>query len=87
MQLLQLEQHCQHAFELSVEMNLVAREAFKSVGIDGLTICLITDLRSVIKLQFSPLAVGISAVGRLVFLVIARLTTDTRFRSGLKICH
>jgi hypothetical protein len=42
-QLLQLEQHREHAFELSVEMNLVAGEAFEPVGIDGFAICLSAD--------------------------------------------
>jgi hypothetical protein len=34
-QFLKLEQHREHAFELSIEMNLVAGKAFESVGIDG----------------------------------------------------
>jgi hypothetical protein len=34
-QFLQLEQHCEHAFGLSVEMNLVASETFESVRIDS----------------------------------------------------
>jgi hypothetical protein len=34
-QLSQLEQHREHAFQFSVEMNLVAGEAFEPVGIDG----------------------------------------------------
>jgi hypothetical protein len=39
-QFLQFEQHREHAFELSVEMNLVAGEAFEPVGIDGFAKCL-----------------------------------------------
>ena len=39
-QFLQLEQHREHAFELSVEMNLVAGKAFEPVGIDGFAKCL-----------------------------------------------
>jgi len=32
---LQLEQHREHAFELSVEMNLVPGKALEPIGIDG----------------------------------------------------
>jgi len=39
-QFLQLEQHCEHAFELSVEMNLIAGKAFEPVRIDGFAKCL-----------------------------------------------
>jgi hypothetical protein len=39
-QFLQLEQHCEHAFELSVEMGLIAGEALESVRIDGFAECL-----------------------------------------------
>jgi hypothetical protein len=42
-QFLQLEQHGQHAFEFSVEMNLVTGEAFEAVRIDGFAVCLGTD--------------------------------------------
>jgi len=46
-QLLKLEQHRQHAFELSVEMDFIAGETIESVRIDGLAECLCTDQRPV----------------------------------------
>jgi hypothetical protein len=39
-QLAQFQQHRKHTLELSVEMNLVAGEALKPVGIDGFAECL-----------------------------------------------
>jgi hypothetical protein len=45
--LLKLEQHRQHAFELSVEMDFVAGETIESVRIDGLAECLRADQRPV----------------------------------------
>jgi hypothetical protein len=49
-QALQLEQHREHPFEFSVEMNLVASEAFEPVRVDRFAKCLVTDQRSIIKL-------------------------------------
>ena len=42
-QFLKLEQHREHAFELSIEMNLVAGKTVKPIGIDGFAICLGAD--------------------------------------------
>jgi hypothetical protein len=46
-QLLELEQHRQHAFEFSIEMDFVAGETIESVRIDGLAECLCADQRPV----------------------------------------
>jgi hypothetical protein len=46
-QLLKLAQHRQHAFEFSIEMDLVAGEAFEPVRVDGFAKCLLTDQRPV----------------------------------------
>ena len=47
-QLLELEQHRQHAFELSVKMNLVTGEAFEPIRVNGFATCLLSDHRPIV---------------------------------------
>ena len=50
-QLLELEQHRQHAFEFSIEMDFVAGETIESVRIDGLAECLCADQGPILDLS------------------------------------
>lgn len=57
-QLLQFDEHREHALELAVEMNLVAGKPFEPVRIDGFAKCLSPDQRPMI--QFSAAETSVS---------------------------
>ena len=57
-QFLQLEQHREHAFELSVEMNLVPGKALEPIGIDGFTECLSANEGTILQLLSTLLVPG-----------------------------
>ena len=91
-QLLQLQQHRERSFQLSIEVDLVPRQPFEPIRLDSLAESLRTDQRSVIKLALplivprqdldlqNPLqALGVGTVRRLVLVVIVRLPGELLF--------
>src|SRR5262249_27661544 len=82
-QLLELEQHREHTFELSIEMDLVTGEAFEPIRIDCFAKCLLPDQRPIVEF-LAPLLVpgqdlileealqarGVGAVVRLLLVIV-----------------